>query len=348
MKKQRNNAFDLLCGICIIRMIMLHITGACGFGDADWWTPVMHWSYYFMSFFFFKAGYFNKTVSGNTGEFIKNKAKRLLIPYAVWGSIGNLVYFFFVIFILDPANSFCKDLEWKHVWMNSQFWGNIPCWFLFSFFMAYVFAHLISKVPTLFSMTIAGKKRNVKIHWLIFLFPYFSWWLYTKENPLPMSLNNVFMGIFLFYLGRVWHFAIERMGRKSTLGVSAIMLIAFILLNIFVGGEYSMSENTWKGESAVITPISIALALCGLSGLLLKSELPRIPVLGYIGEHSMVFFVTHDIMLILYKMIRSANVHSLRGHWDDYTILILVIFSLCFLLVPHVEKVSWLSGRFKK
>ncbi len=345
--KQRNHAFDLLCGICIIRMIMLHITGACGFGDADWWTPIMHWSYYFMSFFFFKAGYFNKTVSGDTRAYIKDKAKRLLIPYAVWGSIGNLVYFFFVIFILDPANAFCTSLEWKHVWMNSQFWGNIPCWFLFSFFMAYVFAHLIAKVPPLFSVNVGGRRRNVKVHWLIFFFPFISYWLFSKGNPLPMSLDNVFIGIFLFYLGRVWHFAIERMKRVNTLVVSSLMLVAFVLLNYFVGGEYSMAENRWDGDP-LPTVASITLALCGLSGILLNVNVPRIPVINYIGEHSMVFFVSHDVMLILYKMIRSANVHSLRGHWDDYTILILVIFSLCYLLVPYVEKVPWLSGRFRK
>lgn len=345
--KQRNHAFDFLCGICIIRMIMLHITGACGFADSDWWTPIMHWSYYFMSFFFFKAGYFNKTVSGNTPEYIKDKAKRLLIPYVVWGSIGNLMYFFFVLFILDPANSFCTSLEWEHVWMNSQFWGNIPCWFLFSFFMAYVFAHLISKIPPLFSINIRGKKRNFKAHWFIFFFPFISYWLYTKENPLPMSLDNVFIGIFLFYLGRVWHFAIERMKRANTLIVSSIMVIAFCTLNFFIGGEYSMSENTWTGDP-LPTVASITLALCGLSGILLNVNMPRIPVINYIGQHSMVFFVSHDVMLIFYKMLRSANVHSLRGHWDDYIILTLVIFSICYLLVPHVEKVPWLSGRFGK
>ena len=91
-----------------------------------------------------------------------------------------------------------------------------------------------------------------------------------------------------------------------------------------------------------------SFGLCGLSGILLSIDLPRIPVINYIGQHSMVFFVAHYPMLILYKLIRSANVHSIRQQWDDYTILLIIIFSLCFLLVPHVEKVPWLSGRFKR
>ena len=345
--KQRNHAFDLLCGICIIRMIMLHITNACGFGKTDWWMPVMHWSYFFMSFFFFKAGYFNKTVSGNTKEFLADKAKRLLIPYLAWGIIGNIIYFFFVIFIFDPNNALSKQVRLSHLWESSQFYGNIPCWFLFSFFMAYVVAHLISKIPPLFRVRIAGKTRNFKVHWFIFLLPFVSYWSWTEGNPLWMSFDNVFVGIYLFYIGRVWHFAIEKMGKSVTLGVSGIMLTVFICINAFTDGEYTMVDNIWKGNP-VTTVIAITLALCGLSGILLSVKIPRIPVVNYIGEHSMVFFVAHYPLMMFYKMTRSANVRTLREHWDDYTILIFILFGVCFLLVPHIEKVPWLSGRFKK
>lgn len=345
--KQRNHAFDLLCGICIIRMVTLHVTNACGFGNSDWWTPVMHWTYFFMSFFFFKAGYFNKTVAGNTRAYITDKAKRLLVPYLTWGLIGNAIYFFFVWFVLDKNNSLVTQVTWAHLWETSQFYGNIPCWFLVSFFMAYVFAHLITKVPPLFKVRWRGKQYNFKIHWLTIFLPLLSYWLYAHGNPLPFGLDNVFIGIYLFYLGRLWHFAIEKMGPEVTLGVSGCMLALFIVCNAIYGGEYTMSDNLWTGNPYA-TILSITLALCGLSGILLSINLPRVPVINYVGEHSMVFFVAHYPMMMFYKMDRSANVHTLRAHWDDYTIMLIVIFSLCFLLVPHVEKVPWMSGRWKK
>ena len=62
----------------------------------------------------------------------------------------------------------------------------------------------------------------------------------------------------------------------------------------------------------------------------------------------MVFFVAHYPILMFYKIVRSANVHTLRGHWDDYIILLFFLFGICFLLIPYVEKVPWLSGRWKK
>ena len=168
---------------------------------------------------------------------------------------------------------------------------------------------------------------------LVLGFPLISWWLYTMDNPLWLSLNNVFFGIFLFFLGRVWRWVMERLKRRNTIVVSLLMLGVFVWLNATWPCRYTMSSNAWSGEWWVIL-LATVTSLCGLSGLLLSLHTPRIPLVNYIGEHSMVFFVAHYPMLVLYKLIRTANVRSLRGHWDDYTILLLVLFGVCLLLVP--------------
>lgn len=331
--RQRNHTFDLLCGLCIIRMMVLHVTEACSFADEEWWTEVMAWTYYFMSFFFFKAGYFNKTISGNSRQYCIDRTKRLLVPYVVWGLIGNIVYFTFVWFILDPKTTIVKNTTWEHVYGTSSFYGNGPVWFLFSFYWAYICMHFISKVRGL--------------RWIVMAFPVISWWLFTQGNPLWLSLNNVFFGIFLFFLGRVWRWVMERLKRRNTIIVSILFIAIFAWLNICHHGEYTMSSNQWTGEWWAI-PVNTVTSLCGISGLLIALNIPRIPVVNYIGEHSMVFFVAHYPMLVLYKLLRTANVHTLRGHWDDYIILLLILFGVCFLLVPYVEKVPWLSGRWIK
>jgi uncharacterized membrane protein YcfT len=118
-------------------------------------------------------------------------------------------------------------------------------------------------------------------------------------------------------------------------------------MNIYHHGEYEMSDNKWDGNMWSIMACTIC-SLCGISGVLLNIKMPRVPVVNYIGQHSMVFFVAHAPMLIFYKMLRSANVHTLKHHWDDYVLLIVILFGVCMLLVPYVEKVPWLSGRFKK
>ena len=73
--KTRNHAFDILCGICIIRMVTLHIMAFCGQDKQDWWLEIMRWSFFFMSFFFFKAGYFNKGTSAGTDlEYLRDRS----------------------------------------------------------------------------------------------------------------------------------------------------------------------------------------------------------------------------------------------------------------------------------
>ena len=108
-----------------------------------------------------------------------------------------------------------------------------------------------------------------------------------------------------------------------------------------------MSDNRWDGNVWNILACTFC-SLCGISGLLLSVKMPRVPLVNYIGQHSMVFFVAHAPMLTFYKMVRSANVHTLKNHWDDYVLLIVILFGVCILLVPYVEKVAWLSGRFPK
>ena len=63
-------------------------------------TIVMHWTFFFMSFFFFKAGYFNKTVDGNSWEFTKKKFRQLMIPYFVWLLFAT--YLNWAVVILNP------------------------------------------------------------------------------------------------------------------------------------------------------------------------------------------------------------------------------------------------------
>lgn len=299
-----------------------------------------------MSFFFFKAGYFNKTVAGDSRTFIMGKVKSLMVPYFTWGLISSGVYMFFVLFFLPKENHFVKNIAWDHLWKTSGWFGNIALWFLFSFFMAYVFMHFISKAPSL--AIPRGHKRSfrVKVHWLVLVFPWISYWLCTQGNPLWLYLNNVFWGIFLFFLGRLWHVILDKLRRRNAFIISSMMLMAFVVINFYDDGSYSMSDNMWTGSFPIVFCKTL-LSLCGLSGVFISIQVPEMPVINYIGKHSMVYFVAHYPMIMFYKMVKSVNVRSLNHHWDDWIILLVFLFAILTLLVPHVERVKWLSGRWK-
>ncbi len=331
--KERNHAFDLLCGLCIVRMVALHVMNFCGHGGDEWWQGVMGWTYFFMSFFFFKAGYFNKSLAGDSCQYCADRVMRLFVPYVCCVLIGDAIYFAFLPLMLNIYHNPIEPISWSQLWRRSGAFGNPPVWFLFSFFATYIAAHFIDKV------------RHLR--WCIVCFPFVSYWLYTQDNPLWMSLNNVFMGIFFFTLGRVWHKVMERMGKRLTLIVSALLTVFFVVGNILWHGEYTMSSNTFAGNPVFVT-INLTAVLCGLSGLLIAARTPRIPWICYIGEHSMVYFISHYPILYIYKFVHLAFHRSIYGRYDDAILLLPILLCICSWLVPYVEAVPWLSGRWER
>lgn len=331
--RPRNHAFDLLCGLCILRMIMLHVISTCGFRNEFWFAKLMAWSFFFMSFFFFKAGYFNKGIQGKTWPYLKDRVKRLLVPYFVWGAIGSIVFFGFLLLFPDCFQKYYRMLKWEHLWKESHFWGNPPVWFLFSFFMSYVMVHFINKVKYL--------------KWAVVLFPFISYYLWTVHNPLWMSLNNVFAGIFFFYVGRSWRWLQTRVPTKWLIVVSVLLIAEFVVGNKLWHGEYDMSKNLFV-QLSWGAGINTVCALVGLSGLLLALPMRRVPAIGYIGEHSMVYFVAHYPLIYLYAFTHIVFHHSVAYHWEDFILMMAFVLITCTWLVPYVEKVPWLSGRYCK
>jgi len=345
---KRNHAFDFLCGICILRMLSLHTMEFCGLQHVAWWEELMQWTYFFMSFFFFKAGYFNKSVEGPSLAYCKDKAKRLLVPYLTTGLIGFLIYFAFVPSLIHRYHKPVEPLEWSHIWNTSEWYGNAPTWFLFSFFMAYIVIHFLEKGR---HRLLRGRVGDAVMKWsscVYLLFPFVSYWLYKHDNPVIMGLSNVPMGLFFFELGRVWHRLMDRMGTDRTITVSVLLIMAFVVGNIvFHDSSYVMSSNKFKGDFFATMGNTISI-LCGLSGLLIAMEMPRIPMINYIGQHSMVYFVGHYPMLYFYKWMHLCYGRSIYGRADDALILIPAIIMICSWLVPYIERVPLLSGRWAK
>ena len=331
--KKRNHTFDFLCGLCIVRMMTLHVFQFTGFNTEAWWREVMDWSFFLMCFFFFKAGYFNRSVGGPTLPYLKDRTKRLLLPYVACGLIGVALFWFFRLALDGMYSRSPLPFQWSHLWTTSDFYGNPPMWFLFSFYVMYVAVHFIDKVKL--------------VRLTVILFPLVGYLLYTWGNPLWLNLNNVLMGVFFFYLGHYWHLLIAHLRQRWTFVLSAGLVALFVVGNVCWHGVYTMHSNLFSGNplGAVLNTIVI---VCGLSGLLISVRLPRIPFINYVGEHSMVYFVLHFPVVFFAKHIHLLCRHSMRGRADDMVLLLLLAVALCSWLVPYFEKVPWLSGRWPK
>ncbi|MBO7067172.1 MAG: acyltransferase family protein [Bacteroidaceae bacterium] len=326
----RNHAFDLLCGLCILRMVTLHVVCQTTLRQADWWKVIMEWSFYLMSFFFFKAGYFNKGVQGNSRTYCWDKFRRLMIPYFSWAAISACVCLFFMLAFPGRFPGTEHSFHHFRLWVGGFTWGNSPLWFLPCFFTSYIIVHFIEKVRHL--------------HLVILFFPLLSYWLYKLGNPLYLMMNNVFCGAFFFYLGKVWHKTLDWTGDKKGLILSIVLIAAFVCVNIYLHGEYEMKTNTFTGPFWQVM-LNTILALLGLSGLPLTMHIRRIPGICHIGEHSMVYFVAHYPLIMCYVYIATLAGHNIKKSVPDMFLMTILVFIICTLLVPLVERVFWLSGK---
>jgi len=317
----------------MIRMMVNHATSFCGMSNAEWWQTTFFWTHYVLCFFFFKAGYFNKTVNGNTIQFCKNKVYQLLLPYAVWGVIGCIVYFSMLYLSSLRYHHLIETPTWDHIWISGGTYGNPPLWFLLSFFACYVGVHLLGKLKW-------G-------YYVVVLFPFVSFGLYKMGNPILLELNNVFMCIYVFLLGHYWRQVVDRLSNRSNFILSFILLLLFCVLNVVWHGEFETHTNEWEGHPLAVV-VNLSLVLCGLSGVLLAIHIPRIPVVNFIGQHSMVYFVAHYPVIVFYRFVRISFGQSLQGRWDDWILLLCFVPLVCSWLVPYVEQIPWLSGRRKK
>ena len=329
--KQRNNAFDLLCGLCILRMVTLHAVCQTQLRQAPWWKETMLWTFFFMSFFFFKAGYFNKGITGETLPYLRDRVRRLFVPYISWGIIGFLLAFFWLSLFPEGIAKAVGKVQ-SFTWLESGLtFGNSPLWFLLSFFATYVLMHFIERVRYL--------------HWVVLFFPAIGYWLFKHGNPLWFFLDNVFCGTFFFYIGKTWRHVLDRTTKPLALLVSILLFVGFVFANIYLHGEYEMKTNLWIGSFWKVLLI-MPLSLLGISGILLSLPTPRVPVVNYIGEHSMVFFVMHYPIVLSYAYASILLGHDIHKSIPDVVIITTLAFVLCFLAVPFVERVPWLSGRW--
>ncbi len=326
----RNHAFDILCGLCILRMVTLHVVCQTALRQTDWWKAIMEWSFYLMSFFFFKAGYFNKGVQGDSKTYCWDKFRRLMIPYFSWAAISACVCLFFMLLFPGRFPGTERSFQNYNIWAGGFTWGNSPLWFLPCFFTSYIIVHFIEKVRHL--------------HLIILVFPLLSYWLFKQGNPLYFMMDNVFCGAFFFYLGKVWHITLDKIKDKKGLIASIILVVAFVCVNIYLHGEYEMKTNTFIGPFWRVM-LNTMLALTGLSGILLTTHVRRIPGICYIGEHSMVYYIGHYPLVMCYVYISMLMEHNIKRSIPDMLVMTILVLVVCTLLVPYIERVFWLSGK---
>ena len=319
--------YDALCGVMLLFMMHHHLCGMCGIEESAIHMLPYKFLYFYIAYFFFKAGVFfqpKKTIK----EVCIQSFKRLLIPYIVFGIIG---------YIWFGANSLGLSAhEWKYWWWPihqilaiGRVEGNGPLWFLLSLFF----------VRVIFQMT--QNKRWAQIVLIVccvvvsFLGNYFS--------IRPRTISNVAMGTVFYGLGAMLHDVqyIKWVGISSV----CVWILSYILMGLGGWQLIDFSFNTTVLGYHPIWLFNCILACVSVDYIFRNMPIARI--FSWLGKNSMTFLCVHALVYegLYTYWLSQANLSP----YSSLTIYWCMILFICGILtcVFKYKYIYWMIGENK-
>lgn len=314
-QKERSRYIDFFRGIGITLMIMGHI----GFGHFfDKWIHGFH-----MPMFFFVSGFFyNKTNSIVSN--VKKNAKKMMIPYCVWGIIHYLIWL--LVDCVKSADACLGPLK-NLFWNNSE---GIPIagaiWFLTAFF----WANSIYSILDVFFV----KKRL--LHLIIFVLAILGC-VATSILPfrMPWSMEAAFVGMGFFHVGRLlsgkMKNALETQLKISTIamamisfGVCSLLILVNGIVNMRVG-NYAVVPMFWGSAVGIIISSIIICRKCEMS----LGETLLFKIVSTIGKYSMAYLCLNQLFIkIFMAMVKGMPLPHIV---TSFLVLLLTVSAIYFV-----------------
>lgn len=281
MSRDRNYAVDMVKGLCLLHMLLLHlaiVSGAINF-KGERAGLYFHLMEFFMIPFFFFSGFFF-TKKDSFSSFVLYKAKKLIIPLIFWSLISLPVFYVYQYLTID-------NIQWSEPFIMFLSIGSLSSndalWFLFSLFFVNVIFYFVK--------TRIGNEKFL----FLFISLCFIYALIDRYYlPCYFSSSNISLGLVYFYIG---HKTREINEDVLDFKYMLLALIVFVLISIF-NPQWMQIVTLYQPEGLFILNLFYALAGTYILWYIF-SKLSSLPILSYFGRNSMTFYVWHMIPLRL-------------------------------------------------
>lgn len=276
---KRLDYIDIFRGIGIVIMILGHI------GYGGWFDKFIH--AFHMPMFFWISGFFYKG-GGNVNEYIKKKAKALLVPYFT---------FAFLHFLVNLKNEFIINTLFHILIINTE---GLPIagalWFLTALFFTDIIYFLLDK-------------WNVK--WIVI--PLVVVGSYSNRIlgfPLPWALSASFVGLGLYWEGNFIKKNEDKFYRLLNMNWGQVLIFsgittAFIFINGYVNmrtGNYAFIPLFWiNATCSIFIGVSISKIFEKILGNKILGEW-----LIAIGRNSIVYVCLNQIVILCLTQILTS------------------------------------------
>lgn len=305
--KKRIDWVDVAKGIAMILVIVVHAEEHFMPGTLVS-TKIPIYTFH-MPLFFFMSGYLF-SMKNSFGEFLKNKCRRILIPYVCLGVILALFNAFWAGRNPFGEPWFQKDVFFGNLWgllFQNRMW---TLWFIACLFWLNIIFYVIARYV-----------KSEKIRALIVVLMAAAGIIYYKlgGGSLYWNVDVCFTAMPFFYAGylcRKTGFVDQKiLGSK----LKWALFIGFVLINMsvtiinylltgqfleFFGRQYGIAILTYIG------------AFAGTFAVIIFSDACRgFKPLKYIGENSMMFYALHQTMLLPVIEVLYQKVDLFQSDW---------------------------------
>lgn len=315
--KKRLYWVDNLKGLGIIAIVLGH----CNFPKENIFVQYL-FSFHVAIFFLISGLLFHDHRYISFKKFIKEKFKRLVIPYFAF----NLINYVIVILgnrklDVNPSQFIFNTLRGIYIGEGMQNLYNIPTWFLPCLFFVSVYYFLINKY-------IKNKKVKILVLFLLSIIVYIESRLAVVRFPL--NLEIALMGTLFYGIGHTFNKGItsfaESISKKNLLVVPFIIFLNFIFLN-----KTNMSANYYGNYGKFL----ICSFLGGLTLLIFSKSFNNIRVLSYLGKNSIIIIGMEWIKTIVLKYFSIVSFGLVKNEFGIATGFIQGILCL-IVLIPTI------------
>ncbi len=277
--KKRIDWIDMAKGYGMLAVIIAHLCT----GPLNLWIYTFH-----MPLFFFLSGYVF-TNKDSFPDFIKRKAKGLLVPYFSLGIplvIFTVLYKFYInSFSVEQTIELVKSfIIQKRQW---------TLWYIGCLFFLNIFFYIITK----------SVKNNVLRSAIVALLACVGLFYYKNGGlPLPWNIDVCLTAIPFFFVGYTFKKNKNRIGEKHFKKcVSVLLFLLFGAVNVIFG--YLNIKTTGKGlemfDSEYANPLFTYLsAFAGIFAVIIFSSFFTLKPIRFIGENSLVYYAWHQTIMI--------------------------------------------------
>lgn len=312
----------------LLFMMHHHICGGCGLEEAAMHMIPYKLLYFYMAYFFFKAGIFYHPEK-SLKEVCISSAKRLLVPFAIFTAIG---------YVWFGAQKMGFSLsEWEYYWWPvrqvfaiGRVEGNGPLWFLLSLFL----------VRVIFQTTKGKLWMQISLVMLCFIIAIIG----NHYSIRPRTISNLALGIFFYGLG----YLLRDLQYDKRVGIACVCLFVgtYIWMSIFGWHLIDFSFNTTVVGIHPIWMINCVSACVAVNylGQYICIFIPRLYALPWLGKNSMAFLCVHALVyeaLFTYWL----GTASLSSYTNMIIYWIVIIVACTIMTIVFRNKyLSWIIG----